>query len=868
MMKKNIILLVPALLLAIAMVSGSSLLIKTTQIENEFMILGLDVIENNSYYADYYANLPGKGLDYTFSFSDKDENLIYEAGPGFSTYSLIDYDKIKNSSRITLKENSRILSERNLSFCNNNYLCEPCKSDDCVNFENELTCNDCRPSYDDGFCNIKNDNTCDPDCISGYWYGGENENEGCAEENFLEQDCSYYHANECKKEEVCSRGEFSIGRSGRVCCDGLCTKSNESAGRDNIIRDDYSDLELDQPEENSSNHSWVFVVLGITILLILVIFFRKNQLITISILGVLLLSSGFLFFRDNDENMVTGNVISESEIVQEICQVGKEYNVPGNILIGIAKFEHGNSYTAPLEHWCNGKVCVSFDGGVGLFQITRNVPKGADSVPPDPQPHIVPCGPNNKMLDVKDIKQNIECGALFLIEKYQYYPAGKEYYCSNQGTSLPPKQVFYTGWEAAIRGYNGWGCTFGGATDAGRARVQNYVEKVMEMANIYKNACENSYSPAPDPDVPDDDEDGAAEDEGGLPEEIVAGKERGYYYLNPSFRVGMPFDMTLYDKTAENAKKLADECEKGYCELYKCWKSECTESIDSETQEISYLCNIDADTQYRTYNYDEKSKKYEEKPIVIKFALELKSIPATNNDECDPIKIEPEIPVAGAGACKDGEIQNGIDVSHHNGDINWGEVKNSGISFAYMKSTEGTNFLDDKFSINARGAKAAGVAAGAYHFVRPDLYDPARGENLPEDEAKYFAQITGPFYKDGTLTLRPAMDLEVAESMPSKELTDWVLKFMETYEAETGITPIIYTNPSFVNHMEPRFDFSKYSLWVANWGVSSPDTDKPWVIWQYSDSGTVSGISTATDLNRNNGKCVDKEIGVPSGNTA
>src|SRR5581483_7236413 len=60
----------------------------------------------------------------------------------------------------------------------------------------------------------------------------------------------------------------------------------------------------------------------------------------------------------------------------------------------------------------------------------------------------------------------------------------------------------------------------------------------------------------------------------------------------------------------------------------------------------------------------------------------------------------------------------GIDVSHYQGTINWTSVKNSGVSFAFIKATEGLTIKDQDFDANWAGAKAVGIVRGAYHFAR------------------------------------------------------------------------------------------------------------------------------------------------------
>ena len=104
----------------------------------------------------------------------------------------------------------------------------------------------------------------------------------------------------------------------------------------------------------------------------------------------------------------------------------------------------------------------------------------------------------------------------------------------------------------------------------------------------------------------------------------------------------------------------------------------------------------------------------------------------------------------------------GIDVSHHQGDINWSSVSLSGIRFAYIKATEGDgtglsdpiaeNALDSKFAFNAAAASQVGILAGAYHYARPDLNVNASAE------ADWFVSKASAYIGQGFLP--PALDIE------------------------------------------------------------------------------------------------------------
>ena len=91
----------------------------------------------------------------------------------------------------------------------------------------------------------------------------------------------------------------------------------------------------------------------------------------------------------------------------------------------------------------------------------------------------------------------------------------------------------------------------------------------------------------------------------------------------------------------------------------------------------------------------------------------------------------------------------------------------------------------------------------------------------------------------------PALDLEWGNEMSTAQLTAWVHEFMNTYKSQTGITPILYASPSYVQH-ELDSSINKYDLWIAHWGVSQPQVNRKWSFWQYTDSGRVNGIGGRT----------------------
>lgn len=194
----------------------------------------------------------------------------------------------------------------------------------------------------------------------------------------------------------------------------------------------------------------------------------------------------------------------------------------------------------------------------------------------------------------------------------------------------------------------------------------------------------------------------------------------------------------------------------------------------------------------------------------------------------------------------------GIDVSHYQGTINWSSVKSAGIKFAYIKATESTTYKDPAFSANYLHAYNAKVIRGAYHFARPGLSSGAA-------QATYFAGNGGAWSRDD-LTLPGMLDLEGGcYGKSASAMRSWVLDFSSTYKEKTGREVVIYTSPSWWNTCTGGWSgmSARSPLFVAHWtSASSPSIPSGfpyWTFWQYTDSGSVSGISGAVDRDRFSG---------------
>ncbi len=185
----------------------------------------------------------------------------------------------------------------------------------------------------------------------------------------------------------------------------------------------------------------------------------------------------------------------------------------------------------------------------------------------------------------------------------------------------------------------------------------------------------------------------------------------------------------------------------------------------------------------------------------------------------------------------------GIDVSYYQGSIDWQSVKDAGTAFAFARATYGTTKVDPQFSVNWQVMKNAGVTRGAYHFFV------ASEDAL--DQANLFINTVGSLSSGD---LPPVLDVE-AGSGTSGSLVNDVQIWLSAVEQKLGLTPMIYTAPSYWNEYM-NADFGKYPLWVAEYGVTTPKSVKGWsgwTFWQHSQSGSVAGIEGTVDLDYFNG---------------
>lgn len=197
----------------------------------------------------------------------------------------------------------------------------------------------------------------------------------------------------------------------------------------------------------------------------------------------------------------------------------------------------------------------------------------------------------------------------------------------------------------------------------------------------------------------------------------------------------------------------------------------------------------------------------------------------------------------------------GIDVSHYQGNIDWGKVAKAGIKFAYVKASQGATIQDAKADDYVDGAKAAGLLVGLYHYFTPT-----------GDAGAQYRNFMSVAEKCGGLQgmLVPALDVEGdvhngLGDMSGADYASSALAWLSYIGKSVTKKCIVYTFPSFSAKLQYKLGGSP--LWCASYPSLSftngamngfPGWDN-WTIWQYSDKGSIKGISGYVDLDAFNG---------------
>jgi GH25 family lysozyme M1 (1,4-beta-N-acetylmuramidase) len=191
----------------------------------------------------------------------------------------------------------------------------------------------------------------------------------------------------------------------------------------------------------------------------------------------------------------------------------------------------------------------------------------------------------------------------------------------------------------------------------------------------------------------------------------------------------------------------------------------------------------------------------------------------------------------------------GIDVSEHQGVIDWNAVANDGVTFAFIRLgnrgyTEGGLRLDAQYSANIEGAQAVGIEVGVYFFSQAINEDEAR------EEAEFVLE-----HLDGRLLNYPVVyDFEPvgasdgrANRISPQQVTSNARVFCERIEA-SGYPTMIYGNARDIARYGAEF-LANHKVWYAEYDALQPNGQFDFVIWQFTSNGTVAGIDQRVDLN-------------------
>lgn len=201
------------------------------------------------------------------------------------------------------------------------------------------------------------------------------------------------------------------------------------------------------------------------------------------------------------------------------------------------------------------------------------------------------------------------------------------------------------------------------------------------------------------------------------------------------------------------------------------------------------------------------------------------------------------------------ETITGIDISshQHKHDFSLDTIYTAGKqSFAFIKATEGKNYINPHFREDVIKSIENSVPIGFYHYARPsdDVEDAKK-------QAQYFVNVTG--MSQGVKGFDPVLDIEEDESVNPTDLITWVEAYVKEIKRLTGRDTMIYTYPNFWrDKMNNTTQFSHLKLWIADYNnKAAPNTLpggwKDWTFWQYTSKQKVEGSEKPVDANIFNG---------------
>ncbi len=178
----------------------------------------------------------------------------------------------------------------------------------------------------------------------------------------------------------------------------------------------------------------------------------------------------------------------------------------------------------------------------------------------------------------------------------------------------------------------------------------------------------------------------------------------------------------------------------------------------------------------------------------------------------------------------------GVDVSHYQGDIDWDKLSESDISFAFIKATEGSDYVDEKFEYNWNEATKTDLRVGAYHFFSFDSDGKTQAENfivnVPKTDGMLPPVIDIEFYGDKAKDPSKKKDVK-------PELDTLIAELYKHY----GVMPIIYTTHQAYK-LYIANDYKNCDIWIRD-VIMTPylSDDRDWTFWQYTNREKLDGYN-------------------------
>lgn len=236
--------------------------------------------------------------------------------------------------------------------------------------------------------------------------------------------------------------------------------------------------------------------------------------------------------------------------------------------------------------------------------------------------------------------------------------------------------------------------------------------------------------------------------------------------------------------------------------------------------------------------------------------------PASGAANSDTMTITQDKPQSTATTTTDDPdgLLTGVDVASHqhrfDAKIDIPEIVKGGNDFAFIKATEGTEYINPHFRSDVMQFMAQKNPMGFYHYAKPtDSTEDAR------QQAQHFVSVTG--IDRGVKSFPPVLDIEEDGGVSSEGLIDWTEAFVDEVKELTGRDVMIYTYPNFWrDKMANTTKFNRLPLWLASYNGKTSPGELPggwddWTFWQYTSEGNIPGSPKGIDMNLFNGSSVE-----------